>query len=55
MLPPGKKRCQYRIMRILYQVQMLSDMRLETQHIALEADRKKTYNAHREDHVQALY
>ncbi len=55
MRPSGKKRCQYRILRILYQMQMLPDMRLETQRIALEADRRKPYNAHREGRVQALY
>ncbi len=55
MLLLMKKRCQYRILRIFYQMQMLPDMRLETQRIALEADRRKPYNAHREGHVQALY
>ncbi len=55
MLPPGKKRCQYRILHILHQMQMPPDMRPETQRIALEADRRKPYNPHREGHVQALY
>ncbi len=55
MLPPGKKRCQYRILHILYQMQMPPDMRPETQRIALEADRRKPYNPHREGNVQALY
>ncbi len=55
MLPSGKKRCQYRILRILHQMQTPPDMRLETQRITLEADRRKPYNAHREGHVQALY
>ena len=50
-----KKRYRCRIFRILHQVQMLSGMKLETQHTAPEADRRRAYNLHKEDHVQIQY
>jgi len=55
MLLLMKKRYRCRIFRILRQGQTLSGMRPETQHTASGADRRKTYNPHREGYVQILY
>ena len=55
MLLLMKKRYRCRIFRILHQGQTLSGMKLETQHTAPGADRRRAYNPHREGHVRILY